>query len=810
MDRINYSRMKDATAIQFMILDMLENIMTLAETPSKMGSYLTREIRQLVGARIVMLVQYTGWESSPDFRIISVEPERYRNSPKLTGLSALMPVLRSLKAGAIWSPDDFPEDAAEPLQGMSSGSLIAIPLSIASEPVGALLALDLLEMERHEDVLRSLEILGPFVGMVIRNAFYYENLESQVQTRTKELADSERHLRNLTEAAPVGIFHLDRAGHLVLINEQWRRITGIQWLNGPPAAFHRIIHPEDRERAVGLWQKAMASRTEFQAEYRLLRADETIVWVIGRAVFELDEQGEISGTVGTLTEITARKAAEETLRESEARFRRAIEEAPMPVMIHAEDGEIITISRTWIELTGYRHADIPTLSEWTQKAFGANQPRVMEGISTHYGSLHRKEEGEFEVACRDGKTRIWDFTSISLGTLPDGRRIAMSAASDVTERKKADEEKGRLQALLQQSQKMDSLGSLAGGVAHDMNNVLGAILGLASANQDLHAVGSPAHQAFGTIVQAATRGGKMLQGLLSFARQSPVEEKELDMNAVLREQVNLLERTTLSKVRLHMDLASPLWLIHGDANALTHAVMNLCVNAVDAMPESGTLALRTRNAGSSWIEVTVEDTGTGMSKEVLEKAIDPFFTTKEVGKGTGLGLSMVYNTVKAHRGQMEIQSHPGQGTLVMMRFPACEAKARPVPPLTESRSESSSRALKILVVDDDELIQSSALAILEVLGHSATGVSRGEEALLHLELGHKPDLVILDMNMPGLGGAGTLPRLRALDPAVPIMIATGRVDQTATDLAAAHSHVSLLPKPYTMKELKKQIEILCY
>lgn len=380
---------------------------------------------------------------------------------------------------------------------------------------------------------------------------------------------------------------------------------------------------------------------------------------------------------------------------------------------------------------------------------------------------------------------------------------------DITASHLAEAEKSKLQALLQQSQKMESLGSLAGGVAHDMNNVLGAILGMASANLDLQPSGSPAYRAFDTIVQAATRGGKTVKSLLSFARQSPLEENQLDMNEILREEVTLLERTILAKVRLEMDLAPSLQPILGDASALTHAVMNLCVNSVDALPENGTLTLRTRNLDGDWIEVIIEDTGTGMSKEVLEKAMDPFFTTKEVGKGTGLGLSMVYSTVKAHRGQMQIQSNPGQGTRVMLRFPTCETVTMLLDEADGPRHEATIRALKVLVVDDDELIQSSALAVLEVLGHNAVGATSGEEALARLGGGFQPDVVILDLNMPGLGGAGTLPRLRALNPTVPVLIATGRVDEFATNLVGTHPYVSLLPKPYSLAELKGSLEPYC-
>jgi CheY-like chemotaxis protein len=320
--------------------------------------------------------------------------------------------------------------------------------------------------------------------------------------------------------------------------------------------------------------------------------------------------------------------------------------------------------------------------------------------------------------------------------------------------------------------------------------------------------GSQGRRSFEAIIRASERAGKMVKSLLSFARQSPAEAHKLDLNEILREEIGLLERTTLSNVTLEMDLASDLQPILGDASALTHAFMNLCVNAVDAMPESGTLTLRTRNVDDDWIEVMVKDTGTGMNREVLERAMDPFFTTKEVGRGTGLGLSMVYSTVKAHRGQLEIQSEPGRGTRVVLRFPA--HGSLPVVPASpaEPRPASSTQALKVLLVDDDELIQSSVLAILEALGHDATGVPCGEQALARLEAGFLPDVVILDMNMPGLGGAGTLPRLRILNPIVPVLLATGRVDQSASDLARKYPFVTLLSKPFSMRELRDRLDLL--
>jgi CheY-like chemotaxis protein len=338
-----------------------------------------------------------------------------------------------------------------------------------------------------------------------------------------------------------------------------------------------------------------------------------------------------------------------------------------------------------------------------------------------------------------------------------------------------------------------------------MNNVLAAILGLATASVESQPPGSSARRAFDTIAQAAQRGGKLVQGLLNFARRTPAEERQLDLNALLREEAGLLEHTTLSKIRLVLDLAEDLHPVQGDGAALSHAFMNLCVNAVDAMPENGTLTLRSRNLEDGWVEVRVEDTGTGMPAETLAKAMDPFFTTKMPGKGTGLGLSMVYSTVKAHRGRMELQSRIGRGTQVQLLFPPAGPDGAAPEPAPGRAGARLQRPLEVLLVDDDELVQSSSRLVLEMLGHRVATAGCGEEALAMLGTGFAPDVVILDMNMPGLGGAGTLPRLRALRPAMPVLLATGRVDQKALDLAERHRFVKLLPKPFALQDLKETL-----
>jgi len=459
----------------------------------------------------------------------------------------------------------------------------------------------------------------------------------------------------------------------------------------------------------------------------------------------------------------------DALQASEGRFRALIEQSPVAIAV-ARDGITRYVNRAFQDL--FSLVDPSGLVGASILAFIAP-----EGRDVIQARITRRAQGlpvaplVDTVGLRMDGAAFPMQMAVAVVQVPEGAETVFFL-TDLTERLEAEAQRAALQSQLLQMQKMESLGSLAGGVAHDMNNVLAAILALASTHLTVEAVDSPAYRAFKTIGEAALRGADLVKGLLHFARQSPSLLQSVDLNAVVEQGARLLERTTLARVRVVMDLAPDLRPIRGDASALSHALMNLCVNAVDAMAEGGTLSLATRNLGEALVELVVGDTGTGMTEEVLAKATDPFFTTKEVGKGTGLGLAMVFNPEAS---------------------PPRQAPAPAGPP---------ARPLAVLLVDDDELVRRSTGMLVEVLGHKVTSASSGEEALALLEGGAEADVAVLDMNMPGLGGKGTLPRLLALRPGLRVFLATGRADQEALDLVAAHPEAILLPKPFSIEQLQ--------
>lgn len=470
----------------------------------------------------------------------------------------------------------------------------------------------------------------------------------------------------------------------------------------------------------------------------------------------------------------------------------------------------------WEELTVYATGDRPQGQGTMGHAFREGRPVIANDFERDPMTAPWRDQGrirEFRAAAsfplRRGDGKVFGVICIyakEAGYFGD-QEIALIASicEDLTfvlEDLAKEARRRELETLLAQTQKMESLGNLAGGVAHDLNNVLGAILGLASIEAERAQEGTPQKRSMDTIVKACTRGRDVIHGLLCFARRDLGTLCPVNLNSLAEELLGLLGRTTLQRIRCETDLDPDLRCVEGDPSALSSALMNLCLNAVDAMPRGGRLVLATRGGADGSVEVEVRDDGEGMTEEVLRRATEPFFTTKPAGRGTGLGLAMVYGTVQAHRGTLDIRSRPGSGTRVLLTFPGTDA--RPEAPRSEGPM-APSRPLRILLVDDDPVLRESVGDVLAWQGHAVESASGGEEALARLAQGPAFDLVILDMNMPGMSGGETLPRILELRPDQRILLSSGYTDADLQTLLQAYPTVQLLPKPFTTRELARRI-----
>jgi len=369
------------------------------------------------------------------------------------------------------------------------------------------------------------------------------------------------------------------------------------------------------------------------------------------------------------------------------------------------------------------------------------------------------------------------------------------------------EERRAMELQLQHAQRLESLGRLTGGIAHDMNNVLAAIMTVASTLDETGAGDPESQRGIRTILKASGRGRDLVRGLSQFVRKQLESTEVLDLNDLVRREFELLAHTTLKKVEITMDLAEDLAPIQGDPSHLGNALMNLCVNALDAMPQGGHLAFRTRNLPDGQVECALSDDGEGMPPEVAERAVEPFYTTKAAGKGTGLGLSSVFGTMQSHGGALLIESAPGEGTTIRLRFPA--HGGAPVADAPATAIAPGRSGLRILLVDDEELLLGATAGMLESLGHRAEPVTSGQEALRSLNAGPAPDLVILDQNMPGLTGLETLMRIRAQGMVLPVLMISGYLAKPELEILGQDPRAWVLPKPFTRTELGHKVgEIL--
>ena len=629
-------------------------------------------------------------------------------------------------------------------------------------------------------------------------------------TQRKQMEDdlraSEKKFWNIFQmsADAIDLTELE-SGRIMDCNQSYARLYGYtreeaQGRTTVPGDLGVWVHAADRNRHVAELQ-AKGRSIGFLAPMRN-RDGSTFIAEITSTLLEVKG---VRCNLSLSRDVTVQKRAEAALRESKQRLELAVQAAHLGIWDRDLDSDTELWSDQLFEIYGRDPRDGALgIQTWEQTILHPDDRAGFEAMVREAVAGRAPYSAEFRIVRPDGSIRhIRSDGQVVRDT--DGRPARIIGINqDRTAQVEAEAEQRRLQAELQQAEKLESIGSLAGGVAHDMNNVLAAILGIASALRMGCPDDDPRAASLDTITRACGRGRDVVKSLLYFARRDLESVGPVDLNIILEEVVHLLNHTTLRRIDITKDLQEPLGLIEGDGGALSHSLINLCVNAVDAMPEGGSLHLSTRREGDS-IVVRVRDTGQGMSPDVARKAVEPFFTTKAVGKGTGLGLTMVYGAVKAHRGTFELHSEPGQGTEVRLGFPALPQAVAAGVPGPEAAAGPARGPLRILLVDDDELIRMSMAPMLAMLGHEVHTAESGQEALDRFRDGLEADLVILDMNMPGLNGAQTLERLLELRPGQRVLMATGYSDDSIAPLLSGRPNVTSLLKPFSLPEIRARL-----
>ncbi len=665
-----------------------------------------------------------------------------------------------------------------------------------------------------------------------------QELEDRVEERTAELLDlnvslerevterrsaehalrkSEQRYQTLAENSPAGILQCDESGRGLYANRKLCQMTGTDARSVSGAGWLDSVHPEDRRRVEESWRRTVSKRDPvYSTEFRFKHRDGSIFWVVAQAVALHDDDGQLAGYVLTLTDISERIAAEQALRESEAKFRDLFESSKDVIYISTPEGRLLDINPAGVQLLAYDSKEELLEADLGRDVYMRPRDRV--------SFLRRLEQTEFvkdvELAIRrkDGRVLTVQATTTAVRD-NDGKIISMRGIlRDVTGQRE-------LERQLQQAQKLEAVGRLAGGVAHDFNNLLTAIIGYADLLNDALPEDNPTRAQVLEIRKAGMRGAELTQQLLAFSRRQVLKPQLLSLNRVVLDMERLLRRVIGEDVELETRLDPELGAVRADPTQIQQVILNLAINSRDAMPKGGTLVLETSNLlmGSGggqdpvelrpgpYVRLLVVDSGEGIDDEIRDQIFEPFFTTKESGRGTGLGLSTVYGIVKQSGGAIRVRSARDQGTAFEIFLPQiAETPERAVSQTPERREPERGRET-ILLVEDEKSVRHFIAHFLEQRGYSVLRARDGRQAL-KVASSHSGaiDLLLSDIVMRGINGIELARRMTRTDPELKVLLMSGYTEKRTEleDPAAPGFRPDFLQKPFSTAELGRKLREL--
>jgi two-component system cell cycle sensor histidine kinase/response regulator CckA len=622
------------------------------------------------------------------------------------------------------------------------------------------------------------------------------------------LRTSLEEFRALAEAIPQMLWVADADGSTVYCNQQWVEYTGLTLGESLGREWTTACSPDDRVRTAGAWRRALDTGGTFAQECRLRRSDGEYRWSLVRSAPVRDDAGDVLKWFGTCTDVHDLKVAEEERADAEGRLLRSAQEYrvlfdgnPHPMWVFDTDTlAFLAVNDAAVRLYGFSRDEFlgMTIKEIRPAEEVPALVQYLETIPDTPGLVatqtrHRRKDGS-----------LLEVTGASNPIEFQGRRARLVMAQDTTEKK-------QLEAQLMQAMKMDAVGRLAGGVAHDFNNSLGVILGY---TELLVRGASEAQQGkLQQILKATQQASGLTRQLLAFSRKQVVSPRVLDLNALLADLEEMLARL----IGEHIDLAilpgEDLGLVTADPGQLQQVVMNLCVNARDAMPGGGVLRLETGNADldtalegaqepiapGRYVRLAVVDGGVGIAKELHSKIFEPFFTTKELGEGTGLGLAMVYGIVKQAGGHVSVTSDLGRGTTITIYLPRTD---QPLLPEVKTTTLPEKGWETILLTEDEGALRAIAREILEEHGYRVIEAAGPSQALEIVRDRHEPiHLLLTDVVMPGMNGRALADAVRAQCPDLKVLYISGYTDDLLAHSGVLATGTLLLQKPFTTSAL---------
>jgi len=632
----------------------------------------------------------------------------------------------------------------------------------------------------------------------------------------RRLWEERRRFQTLLECAPFGMMVIDQDGTFNYINPKFREMFGYDLKDVPDGkTWFRRAYPDPnyRQDVISKWKKDLESLGIGETRERTLRVKckdgkEKIIHFI---IVQL-ETGE---NLVTCEDVNEHKLAELKLEEREEKYRLVVENSNEVILV-VQNGWMKFLNQRTVETLGYSYEELIS-RPIGDLIYPEDRHEVL-------GYHQKKLKGErvppshvLRMVDREGRIRWFEMNTVAITW--EGRPATLNFLSDITEKKQAEKQMGELQSQFLQYQKMEAIGRLAGGVAHDFNNILTVIKGYCQLSLLDLGKDDPVRGNVEAILKSTERASDLTRQLLAFSRRQIMDMKVFDLNILLQDLNKMLRRVIGEDIELVTVLGDPLGNVRADPGQIEQVMLNLAVNARDAMPSGGKLYIETANielgetharshvdiVPGHYVMLSVSDTGVGMPPEVKERIFEPFFTTKEKGKGTGLGLSTVYGIVKQSGGDILVHSELGKGTTFKIYLPQVEE------PLDQMRETAVEEELPsgnetILVVEDEEEVRKLSVKVLGRQGYDALEASNGGEALLICEQWREPiHLILIDVVMPQMSGPQLIDRLQKVRQGFKVLYMSGYSDDAIAHHGILKGGVSYIQKPFSADQLARKV-----
>lgn len=639
-----------------------------------------------------------------------------------------------------------------------------------------------------------------------------EELEKKCKRLEEELHKSEEQFRLITHTIDEIFYIFDAESETALyLSPAFERIWGYptEKVINQKEPFIYPIHPDDLEKVLNWGPILRSTKKPLSYEYRVVRADGSIRYIWDQGYPILGEDGEVKLFVGTGRDVTEWRLAEKAIRDSWEYLTNIINCIGDPIFVKDRDHNLVLVNDAYCTFSGMKREDlIGTLG------FQGFSPDMAQ-------SLWQEEEKAFitgkELQTEDiindiqGNARTL-MTKRSLLSDKAGNLQLVIAVRDISEYK-------RLEAQFLQSQKMEAIGVLAGGVAHDFNNLLNVINGYSELLLDALQLEDPMRQDLEQIRDAGQRAAALTSQLLAFGRKQIMQPEIIDLNLVITQMSSMLRRLIGEDIEISINTPADLGLIHADSSKIQQIILNLIVNARDAMPSGGKLTVETLNVdfeepyikdhpvatSGPYVMLAISDNGTGMDAKTQARIFEPFFTTKAKGKGSGFGLATVYGIVKQSSGYIWVYSEPAKGTTFKIYLPRIQAERLNAPaPKVQISGFSGSET--ILVVEDEASVRTLAVRILKDHGYHVLEAANGSEALqIAKEYAGKLHMIVTDVIMPGMSGKMMIAQLEAEQPNVKVLYISGYTDNSIVHHGILDSNVAFLQKPFSIEGLVRKV-----